>query len=303
MQTFSPSRLFTGAPKLKHIIPLVPSRTKISLFSSPDLIFCLTHRPTPSSLTSAARGGESPPSEPDGSRKASKRGYVHFRHAGTNIFTLRAKTSQTAKAWMWALHLALGGAVPRVLDIAVPGLGARISLPVPADLPPPPAGEHTRKTGYVNVGEGEGWRLCTPDAVVKACVSQLATVLDWKELVERCEQDGVQLRLAWRRGEILEWVETGKQARDWSVVVGWILRQVHLILESVAQDVDSCRCSRTWKYHSSSDLRCTTRPPSHWQARQPRRRSGSRNRPASRATSLATSLPARSNGSTVSLKL
>ncbi|KAL8290217.1 hypothetical protein RQP46_003156 [Phenoliferia psychrophenolica] len=220
--TFSASRLFTGHPKLKHLIPLTPSHTHLSLYSSPDLIFSLTHRPTPSSLTSSAH-----PSSSSGTRsKASKRAYVHFRHAGTNIYTFRTKSNPVAKAWMWELHLALGGMVPTRLDIKVPGLGARISLPVPVDLPPPKNGSGS--AGYVGTGEGEGWRMLTPEAVVKACVSQLATVPDWKELVERCERDGVEFRLAWRRGEILEWVEMGKKARDWSVVVGWILRQPNL---------------------------------------------------------------------------
>lgn len=225
--------LFSGGPKLKHIIPFTPSRTQVSLYSSPDLVFCLTHRPSPSVLTTAAttRGGRAltpDPADVASSKKNSKRAYVHFRTAGTNIYTIRAKTTAITKEWMWELYRVLGGSVPTSLDVVVPGLGARISLPIPADLTPSSvaSGKVKGGGGYLSVLEGEGYRLCTPEAVVEVCVKHLSAVGEWAGLMQNCKDEGVEMRLAWRRGEVLDWVETGEKASGWSVVVGLILTQV-----------------------------------------------------------------------------
>ncbi|KAI5475812.1 hypothetical protein MNV49_000823 [Pseudohyphozyma bogoriensis] len=209
--SFPPAELFTGHKKLKHTIPLVSPRTKLSLYSSPDLIFCLTHQPSPHHvLSSIARQVRSPEKEEYQAKKANKGGALHFRHDGTNIYVIRAKNSSIAKEWIWHLYTTLGGNIPKSLDISVPGLGARIHLPIP-EL----RGDER---------EGEGYKLLTHKAVVKAAVDQLESVTDFREIVGVCKSEGVELRLAWRRGEILDWVEMGDE-HEWAVVIGWALRQ------------------------------------------------------------------------------
>ncbi|ORY66941.1 hypothetical protein BCR35DRAFT_308380 [Leucosporidium creatinivorum] len=234
-----------GRKKLKHTIPLHPNRTKLSLYSSPDSIFCLTHRPSShhndSPSTSSAKSkrasrkkasgderadDEGEEEEDNGGRsKATKRAYVHFRHSGTNIYIFRPKTTSVSKEWMWHLFRALGGSLPKQLDIAVPGLGARIRLPVPVDLPAKPsAGE-----GYLPMEEreGEGWRLLTPSAVIAACVERLRCFPEWEKLFQEAQQAGREVRLVWRRGRVLDWVEMGKREREWGVVAGLAMQQPH----------------------------------------------------------------------------
>ncbi|GAA5963604.1 hypothetical protein JCM21900_000304 [Sporobolomyces salmonicolor] len=232
-----------GAKKLKSVIPLQPRKTHLSLYSSVDLIFCLTHRPVPSSLLSsvAARrttsAAEAPGIDHDGNidekilasphhSKASKRGYVHLRHAGTNIFLFRARTSSIAKKWIWLLYRELGGQVPRTLEISVPDLGAKIRIPVPRDLPQP---QDNGVAALVSVEdrEGEGYRLLRAGSVIDACVEQLAKVGEWRGLVEEAQRHGTTFRLAWRRGGVLDWVDEGLGGleRDWGVVGGVAFRQ------------------------------------------------------------------------------
>ncbi|GAA5872147.1 hypothetical protein JCM1840_006333 [Sporobolomyces johnsonii] len=234
---------FVGAKKLKSVIPLQPRKTHLSLYSSVDLIFCLTHRPVPSSLLSSVAtrrstsAAEAPGTDPDGGidekilrsphhSKASKRGYVHLRHAGTNIFLFRARTSSIAKKWIWLLYRELGGQVPRTLEISVPDLGAKIRIPVPRDLPEPQDGGVGALVSDED-REGEGYRLLTAGSVVDACVEQLAKVGEWRDLVEEAQRHGATFRLAWRRDGVLDWVDEGVGGleRDWGVVGGVAFRQ------------------------------------------------------------------------------
>ncbi|GAA5971750.1 hypothetical protein JCM11641_001497 [Rhodosporidiobolus odoratus] len=216
-----------GRKKLKAVIPLRPKSTHISLYSSTDLVFCLTHRPNSysvfsrSSRNTSARVPNSDPSmtaQDDGkddtsrrSRRAknSKRGYVHVRSNGTNVFLFRPRTHSTSKQWMWELHLALGGAIPRMVEISVPGLGAKVRMPVP----------HVERED----GEGETWAPMKASEVVDRCIEQLGAVREWSELVEDSKRQGAEFRLAWRRGSILDWIrEDDPATRDWAVFGGGI---------------------------------------------------------------------------------
>lgn len=234
--------MFTKSKKLRAVIPLHPKKTHLTLYSATDLVFCLTHRPTPHHVLSrqSARYPHHHDDEDadadekhDGQHrktrfsKASKRGYVHLRSAGTNIFLFRARTHSTAKAWIWHLYRALGGQLPPVIEVTVPGLGAKLRLPLPkgcerqedVDL-----GEHTDDDV-----EGNAYRHLQPDAVVDACIEQLAGVREWKDLVEDAKRVGADFRLAWRNGAILDWIRPGStegQKCDFSVVGGLAFRQV-----------------------------------------------------------------------------
>ncbi|GAA5854689.1 hypothetical protein JCM8547_004941 [Rhodosporidiobolus lusitaniae] len=231
---------FFSHKKLKAVIPLRPKSTHLSLYSSTDLIFCLTHRTNTHGIFSRSNGGTTSASalaattatgsaslrrvttadeeKDDACRraphsKASKRGYVHLRSSGTNIFLFRARTHSSAKEWMWELYLGLGGTVPRRIEVTVPGLGAKLRLPVPR-VP-------------TEDGEGETWAPMYPKDVVDRCVEQLGNVREWKELVEDAKRQGADFRLAWRRGSILDWIrDDDLGTRDWIVIGGGaVLRQ------------------------------------------------------------------------------
>ncbi|GAA5994393.1 Spo71p [Rhodotorula paludigena] len=235
---------FLKRKKLKAVIALNPKKTHFSLYSSTDLVFCLTHRPNAhsyfhSSSRTAARTGEPDEKTVDGPSasvdddkkrarhsKASKRGYVHLRTAGTNIFLFRARTHDVAKEWIWRLYRSLGGKLPRSLEISVPGLGAKLRLPVPEGL----GLDDEDEEDEVAMGEEDerAYRHLQPQAVVDACIEQLGGVPEWQGLVEEAKRQGADFRLAWRRGSTLDWVRPdakGEKKRDWVVVGGVAFRQ------------------------------------------------------------------------------
>lgn len=117
------------------------------------------------------------------------------------------------------LFRVLGGAVPTSLDISVPGLGAMIKIPIPVDLPE----SRNVKVEKEEVLVGEGYRMIKSRDVVKACLEQLSSVPEFTQLLEQVEARGVECRLAWRRGRVLDWVSD-----DQYVVAGHSLRQPQL---------------------------------------------------------------------------
>lgn len=94
-------------------------------------------------------------------------------------------------------------------------------MPIPLDLPPSFAGK-----GYEVPKEGEGYKVLRHEKVVRVCMDQLGEVEDWKVLLRGVKEEGCEMRLAWRRGERLDWVERGEEEKDWSVMMGFALTQV-----------------------------------------------------------------------------
>lgn len=314
--------MVSGSKKLRGVIPLHPKKTHVTLYSATDLVFCLTHRPTPHHVLSrqSARYPHHHDDEDDADEKgdgqhrktrftkATKRGYVHLGSTGTNIYLFRARTHSTAKAWIWHLYRALGGQLPSAIEVTVPGLGAKLRLPLPkgcdyeedVDL-----GEHADDDL-----EGNAYRHLQPSAVVDACIEQLAGVREWKDLVEDAKRMGADFRLAWRNGAILDWIqpEMAEQGKcDFSVVGGVAFRQVRCercrrSLRSAPTDRVSRRPAfspflsfvlpLTTRLLAASPL---TRAP---QARTSRRPSGSPSLPASKASSSGTVRMARPSAST-----
>ncbi|BGO90868.1 hypothetical protein NBRC10512_002383 [Rhodotorula toruloides] len=252
--------MVSGSKKLRGVIPLHPKKTHVTLYSATDLVFCLTHRPTPHHVLSrqSARYPHHHDDEDDADEKgdgqhrktrftkATKRGYVHLGSTGTNIYLFRARTHSTAKAWIWHLYRALGGQLPSAIEVTVPGLGAKLRLPLPkgcdyeedVDL-----GEHADDDL-----EGNAYRHLQPSAVVDACIEQLAGVREWKDLVEDAKRMGADFRLAWRNGAILDWIqpEMAEQGKcDFSVVGGVAFRQARfqsvLELRPAAHYPTTCR--------------------------------------------------------------
>ncbi|GAA5883845.1 hypothetical protein JCM16303_007411 [Sporobolomyces ruberrimus] len=224
-----------GSKKLRAVIPLQPRKTQLSIYSSVDLVFCLTHRPMSNSILSAVSSRKSVNGDDDKSlrnprhSKTSKRAYTHLRTSGTNIFLFRARTIPTAKSWIWSLFRELGGQIPRTLEISIPALGAKIRVPVPVDLPEPEDAEIGARVTEEDRA-GEGYRLLKARAVVDACVGQLGKVAEWKEIGEQAQALGATFRLAWRRDGVLDWVEEGDDAveTDYAVIGGIANRQAHV---------------------------------------------------------------------------
>ncbi|GAA5865964.1 hypothetical protein JCM3774_005540 [Rhodotorula dairenensis] len=220
--------------KLEGVIPLDPKATHLSLFSSTDMIFCLTFRPNARSNVLArtshshARDDRSygashaETTRSTGRSKSTKRGYLHFRSTGTNIFLFRARTHTTAKEWLWRLYRILGGRLPPLLEVRVPGLDAKLYFRIPRDHDPD--GDEL----YDRSEEDMGYRHLHPDDVIEKCIERLSTVTQWKELVETAQRQGTSFRLAWRRGSILDWITDpppGEAPPDWAVVGGFAFRQ------------------------------------------------------------------------------
>ncbi|BGP23981.1 proteophosphoglycan ppg4 [Rhodotorula toruloides] len=252
--------IFSKGKKLRGVIPLHPKKTHITLYSATDLVFCLTHRLTPHHVLTrqSARYPHHHDDEDEADEKgkgghrktrfskASKRGYVHLGSSGTNIYLFRARTHSTAKAWIWHLYRALGGQLPPAIEVTVPGLGAKLRLPLPegcyyeedVDL-----GEHTD-----DAIEGNAYRHLQPAAVVDACIEKLAGVREWKDLVEDAKRMGANFRLAWRNGAILDWIQpelAEERKCDFSVVGGMAFRQARvqpiLELRPAAHYPTTCR--------------------------------------------------------------
>jgi hypothetical protein len=130
-----------------------------------------------------------------------KRDQVRLREGGTNIFIFKPSRSSTTKEWIWKLFLTFGGSLPAVVSIIVPALGsARVRLPLPDSI--------------------EAQQALTAKCIISACADQLSNIKEWSGLIERVSS-GYSLRLAWRRGEVLDWVEGDL---DW--MVGYALTQV-----------------------------------------------------------------------------
>ena len=235
-QTFPVVALVTGSKKLRHIIPL-NSRTQLSIYSSPDLVFCLINRP--SSLLDKSlldNFGSTNPEE----RKARKGGYIHYRSNGTNIFILRPRTLAIAKEWIYFLWLSLNGKFPPSLDISVPGVGATIRIPLPtgADDDTAITANDTALVISEKVGTSKsnplaGHSVLKPELVVRACTDQLRYVQDYTRILNDAETQGVTMKLAWRRGQVLDWVVGGD---EWSVMSGHAIRQVSCTL-SLSRDM------------------------------------------------------------------
>lgn len=104
-----------------------------------------------------------------------------------------------AKQWMWELYLQLGGTIPALLNISVPGLGARIQIPL-AD-----------------------YRTLSAQDIIAASMLQLQRVREWSQVLQEASSAGREVKLAWRRGDVLDWIDASE---EWSVVVGYALSQV-----------------------------------------------------------------------------
>lgn len=238
LQAFEATSLFTGHKLLKHIIPLDRARTSLSLYSSPDTIFCLTHQGGSTiihqSLTDHSPPRSLSPLKSSSNGKKREDGFHpyrdHYRREGTNVYIFRPRCTSTATEWMWKLHLDLGKSIPTTLEIGVPALGAKLRIPIPQDFPLSQESSKDLEQGFEYPGPsngiGEGWRAFNSKKIIELCATQLATVPEWTDLLAGAQDGGAKLKLAWRRGDNLFWLAEGKDEKDFSLISGWIMRQV-----------------------------------------------------------------------------
>ncbi|KZO96514.1 hypothetical protein CALVIDRAFT_481392 [Calocera viscosa TUFC12733] len=178
-----------GHKRLAFVIPLNAPYTNLSLYSATDLTFCLTCAPTPAeSIKSRAK--------------------FQLASTGTNIFIFKCKSRSRAIDWMWKLWRAMGGTIPKYLDVQVPALDTRVRIFVPALDP----------------------LSLTRQEVLATCLESILAVPDYAALMQRTLRAGGKAELCWRTGLKLDWVwlsaDVNGRARAWEVMNGLVLRQV-----------------------------------------------------------------------------
>ncbi|KAG6917465.1 hypothetical protein DXG01_002442 [Tephrocybe rancida] len=185
---------YIGHKHLAFVIPLTSPRTQLSLYSFVDLAFCITCEPT-----KIVREG------------SKKRFFLRRARDGTNIFIFKQKSRSRAFDWLWLLWRQLGGELPSTIDVRNP----RVATKVKIDIPP---GDADRLS-----------RVFSRENVIALCMNALASVPDWKRLIEREMQEGKTLELAWRQESYLDWVwlddDVDGYERRWAVLCGLALKQ------------------------------------------------------------------------------
>ncbi|KAG6850272.1 hypothetical protein H0H93_015529 [Arthromyces matolae] len=195
---------FTGHKHIAFVIPLIPTKTHLSLYSFVDSTFCIT----------------CPPAEP--SHDGSKRRFFLLRtREGTNIFIFKHKSRSRAFDWIWRLWLGvitnnrerkqLGHKLPLSIDVRNPRVNTKVQIDIPQ-------------------GESENpYQVFTPENVIALCMKAYSAVPDWKSLIERELSRGKKLQLAWRQDTDLDWIwlddDIYGQERPWSVLFGLALQQ------------------------------------------------------------------------------
>lgn len=214
--------------KLRHVVPLTPGYTCLSLYSEVDRLFCLTYERGTFEAQSSENGDEK-----RGARTGSRR--LRFRRTGSNILIFCARNLTLAADWMWVLYRALGGRAPESLYVHILALSMRIRLPVApvlrervptGELEQLPALAQQHPEALTRELRQELERMTQPNllALVLSVIKQLP---NWNALAERMRIMGWQPKLVWRSGPVLNWVDmdvtSEGQPRFWSVLAGQLL--------------------------------------------------------------------------------
>ncbi|KZT53929.1 hypothetical protein CALCODRAFT_485938 [Calocera cornea HHB12733] len=186
--TFPAVSKWNGRKRLAFVIPLHAPGTALSLYSATDVSFCLTcARAPPESLASRAR--------------------FRLASTGTNIFIFKPRSRSRALDWMWKLWRAMGGSIPRHLDVQVPALDTRVRIFVPA-LDPLSLTRHD---------------------VLDTCLEHILAVPDYAGLLQPALSAGSQPELCWRSGLTLDWLwlstDVSGRPHAWELLNALVLRQ------------------------------------------------------------------------------
>ncbi|KIM21701.1 hypothetical protein M408DRAFT_333312 [Serendipita vermifera MAFF 305830] len=185
--------------KHKHLafkIPLVQSKTKVSVFSNVDMTLCITcpktsaHSHLPTHLMSRED------------------------KLTTMIMIMKTKSRSRSVDWIWRLWRRLGGEVPESIEIRCPAIDARVSFPIPA----------------IDMISGvEGYKSFTHERVIQNCREQMSGIPEWDLLIESALKKGDdgqegKLELCWRTESKLDWAwlleDINGEPRPWAVLFG-----------------------------------------------------------------------------------
>lgn len=181
-----------GHKHLAYIIPLKSPRTHLSLYSFVDMTFCITCRPMRAHFNS-------------------KKTKWNFNNEleGTDVYVFKAKSRSRAYDWIWQLWRALGGEIPKTIDIRNPRIGTKVAFELPClDL----------------IDFGTAVKMLSRRNIIALCMKSLKRVPGWSSFVEHERQKGRTLQLAWRSGAHVDWVWNDLNAegeqREWSALCG-----------------------------------------------------------------------------------
>jgi len=207
--------------KLRTSIPLYSSETHLSVYSKADNIFCLTF-------------------EPSRRRVLSGKGLVHLRRTGTNIILFNPRYASAAVDWMWEIWRELGGMIPPEINVHMPGLELHVRLPVPEEVPEHGADTASttgallyhsnlaRQHGHAEAGQ-EGYKLVNRQSVIGLVVQLVEAEPQLREMLDWLVSDGLQLELAWRRDNILDWIiqdlTVEQEPRCWALLSGGMFKK------------------------------------------------------------------------------
>ncbi|KAN0059680.1 hypothetical protein ACQY0O_008252 [Thecaphora frezii] len=210
--------------KLRHTISLSRGSTFLSVYSPIDRIFCLTHQYWKATVPHHHRSR------------------LHLRRHGTDIALFDCRAQTVAADWIWELWRELGGRIPQTLEVQLASLGVKVRVPIPDELTAEQVRYALAASGRSSAGGkarladeslrvgGEGFSIITKDNIIAMLWKLACNLPDWRELMDYGQQHGLRLELAWRRGNVLDWIMHERtvdgQARPWAILAGGILKEV-----------------------------------------------------------------------------
>lgn len=205
---------------LKYVIPLKSRlNTALSVYSVADQIFCLRCPPHP-------LGGHHL------SGKAGRKNKRHVNSAGTNLFLFRARATSIAEDWYLGLHLALEKEHLETVEVYLAGLGVRIRMPTNVAAHDAASASAVVSATRQLMSAGLPDRdLVSKEEMLQSARDLISHRQDWKELLDHIENQGLGIKLAWRRGMVLDWLSIDRSVdgvkRIWDVYTGAVMKQAN----------------------------------------------------------------------------
>jgi hypothetical protein len=212
-----------GEKRLCFVVPLLPNRTSLCIFNPTDLTLSLTtsagklQDDVEYILHSNTTRSESMKNRVQQSKQAK---WLRQGRKGTHIFIMKLGERSRAIDWFWEIWRDLGGELPEMFEVIVPGLSTSVKMKIPK-------GDE--------VGGRQTLKDLHPKRVIETCEQLLREMVDFEGLErQKREQDGeVDLELAWKDVDGgLDWIGhtttvMGKR-RDWSILAGVAIAGVSL---------------------------------------------------------------------------
>lgn len=229
--------------QLKNVIPLESSFTELSVYTISDQIFSLRCPPLPFGHHISGKPG--------------LRNKRHFRHTGTLIFLFRARSPSIAEDWYLGLHLKLRKENIKNLELHFPALGIRVRLDTSSEQPRSSSSDAATLTARQELSNAiEDQPFVSKEEMLATSREILQRRPDFAELLHNLEARGLKLHLAWRKGQILEWLTLDRSVdgvkRIWDIYTGAVMKQASQVAHRL--EVSVTRCTISSEEHPS--LRC-----------------------------------------------